>query len=212
MCVIIAKPTKARIPSIATIKACIATNPHGSALVWVKDGHLETFKTLKAEEMVRYYTDHFEELAKTAYVFHARIATHGSKNIKNCHGWKTDDGHTAFFHNGILNIASRGDLTDSETFLRDIYEPIALKSGHKKAEPAIRAILGTSKFAFLRDNGEIKLYGVYYKRDGCFFSNLNHEANKALRHYSYIDWWERDLVGEKEAGFNDVDDIFPWEK
>lgn len=192
MCVIIAKPSKAQNPTIATIKAAIATNPHGSSIVWVKNGHLETFKTLNADEMVKYYTDHFNELKNVPFVFHARIATNGSKRIENCHGWKTLNGHAAFFHNGILNIESRGDLTDSETFLRDIYEPIALHGGHKKAVKAINAIIGSSKFAFIGDTGEIKLYGHYFNIDGVRYSNLNHVRHepRVTRHYSYIDWWE----------------------
>ena len=93
----------------------------------------------------------------------------------------------------MLNIESRGDLTDSETFLRDIYEPIALKSGHKKAVRAINAIIGTSKFAFIGDTGEIKLYGHYFNIDGVMYSNLNHVRHERPRHYSYIDWWNEQL-------------------
>lgn len=195
MCVIIAKPSKAQIPDIATIKAAIATNPHGSAIVWVKNGKLETFKSLNADEMVNYYKLHFDELKNVPFVFHARIATNGSKKIENCHGWKTLNGHAAFFHNGILNIESRGDLTDSETFLRDIYEPIALHGGHKKAVRAINAIIGSSKFAFIGDTGEIKLYGHYFNINGVMYSNLNHVRHepRVVRHYSYIDWYQDQL-------------------
>lgn len=201
MCVIIAKPASVNAPDLHTIRAAIATNPHGSAIVWQHDGTLETFKTLNADEMLNYYKAHFAELNAHAFVFHARIATNGSKCIKNCHGWKTLNGHAAFFHNGILNIESRGDLTDSETFLRDIYEPIALNGGHKKAVRAIHAILGSSKFAFIGDNGHIKLYGHYQNIGGVMYSNLNHlyHEARACRHYSYIDEingfalpWERD--------------------
>ena len=195
MCVIIAKPSKANAPELATIKAAIATNPHGSAIVWVKDNQLYTFRTLNADEMLKYYADNFDELNAHAFVFHARIATNGSKSLKNCHGWKTLNGHAAFFHNGILNIESRGDLTDSETFLRDIYEPIALKGGHKKAVKAINAIIGSSKFAFIGDTGEIKLYGHYFNVNGVMYSNLNHVRHepRTARHYSYIDWWHDQL-------------------
>ena len=192
MCVIIAKPSKAQAPDLATIRAALTTNPHGSAIVWVKNGKLETFKTLNTEEMVNYYKANFEALKKAPFVFHARIATNGSKKIENCHGWKTLNGHAAFFHNGILDIKSRGDMTDSETFLRDIYEPLALHSGHKSAVKAINAIIGGSKFAFIGDTGEIKLYGHYFNINGVMYSNLNHvrKEPKTPRHFSYIDWWE----------------------
>lgn len=211
MCVIIAKPSATAAPKLDTIRAAIQTNPDGFALVWVKDGHLVTFRTMNADAMTTYYAEHLRELNTAPFVFHARIATDGSKNIKNCHGWPTLNGHAAFFHNGVLPLKNRDDMTDSETFLRDIYEPIALKAGHKKATKAIRAIIGTSKFAFIGDNGEIKLYGHYIDRGGVKFSNLNHEWRENIytgrlpfygyggcyvnrdnvkhgaRHYSYID-------------------------
>lgn len=208
MCVIIAKPTKANAPTIATIRAAIATNPHGNAIVWVKDGKLETYKTLNAEDMIAYYTNHFEELNKTSFVFHARIATNGSKKLENCHGWSTLNDSVAFFHNGILNIESRGDLTDSETFLRDIYEPIAKVHGHKAAEPAIRAIIGSSKFAFIAKNGHIKLYGNYREKEGVYYSNLNHESvlYRTQRHFSYID----DL--EASSGYKGYSNSKGWWK
>ena len=200
MCVIIAKPASVNAPDLSTIRAALATNPHGAAIVWVKDGQLITYKTLVADEMINYYKAHFNDLNTHAFVFHARIATNGSKCIKNCHGWKTLNGHAAFFHNGILNIESRGDLTDSETFLRDIYEPIALRGGHRKAVPAINAIIGGSKFAFIGDTGEIKLYGHYFNINGVRYSNLNHVAHETRvvkgtpgRHFSYIDWWQGQL-------------------
>lgn len=189
MCVIIAKSKTGVNPTINEIKAALATNPDGSAIVWCNNGTLETFKTMNNEEMAKYYAEHFEVLKNTSFVFHARIATHGSLGIKNCHGWSTLNGHAAFFHNGVLNIKNRGDMTDSETFLRDIYEPIANKGGHKAAINAIKAVIGSSKFAFIGDTGEIKLYGNFNKREGFYTSNNNHlwRMYRTPRHQSYID-------------------------
>lgn len=218
MCVIIAKPASVKAPSVENIIAAINTNPDGSAIVWEHDGVLETFKTLDADEMVKYYKEHFAYLNAHAFVFHARIATDGSIRVENCHGWKTLNGHAAFFHNGILQIKHRGDLTDSETFLRDIYEPIANNLGHKKAVKAINAIIGSSKFAFLGDNGHIKLYGHYEDINGVKYSNLNHlyRLNNTRyaypkkpyykRHYSYIDELEGSLTNDAPG------QLWPWEK
>lgn len=198
MCVIIAKSKKADAPTVDDIRRALITNPDGCALVWANNGTLETFRTLDSKEMINYYIKHFVELNRSAFVFHARIATHGSKSLRNCHGWRTLNGHAAFFHNGILSIRARGDMTDSETFLRDIYEPIALTSGHKKAVGAINAVIGGSKFAFINDEGNIRLYGHYTDIKGVYYSNLNHRIDKPVRHYSYIDYWERFTNKDKE--------------
>ena len=173
MCVIIAKPMGATMPDIRIIKAAMDANPDGFSIAYAKNGKIHVFRTLKRSEMEMFYIDHFVELNKTAFVFHARIATHGTKILSNCHGWTCLKGKYAFFHNGILSITARDNMTDSETFLRDIYEPIASKYGHKGAEPAIHAVIGTSKFAFINGRGAIKMYGTWTERNGVYYSNTH---------------------------------------
>lgn len=203
MCVIIAKQKGIKSPSINTIKDALHRNPDGSAIAWVEDGKMNYFRTMNNNDMIKFYSDMKETLTCCSFVFHARIATNGSKNINNCHGWLTGDGCYRFFHNGILSITSRGDLTDSETFLRDIYDPIA-ECGHNAARNAINAIIGSSKFAFIRKTGEIKLYGGYTEKNGVYYSNtygLKEFAPKNKRQ-SYEQWrwlWDND-----ENGFIDA--------
>lgn len=173
MCVIIAKPMGANMPDIKTIIAAMDANPDGFAIAYPKNGKIHTFRTLSKVEMADYYATRFNTLKETAFVFHARIATHGTKVLSNCHGWTCLKGKYAFFHNGILSITARDNMTDSETFLRDIYEPIASKYGHKGAEPAIHAVIGTSKFAFINGRGAIKMYGTWTERNGVYYSNTH---------------------------------------
>ena len=173
MCVIIAKPYGAKTPDIRIIRAAMDANPDGFAIAWSNRGKLEIYRTLNRKDMENYYIDNFSELEKTSFVFHARIATHGTKILSNCHGWTCLKGKYAFFHNGMLSITARDNMTDSETFLRDIYEPIASKYGHKGAEPAIHAVIGTSKFAFINGRGAIKMYGTWTERNGVYYSNTH---------------------------------------
>jgi hypothetical protein len=85
-----------------------------------------------------------------------------------------------FAHNGILSIENRGDLTDSETFFRDIFIPAYRCGGWKMAERTVDAIIGTSKFVFIDKNGDIKHYGNYVEDNGLLYSNT-----------TYIEWRQR---------------------
>ena len=173
MCVIIAKAKGTACPDVLIIRKAMQANPDGFGIAWINRGKLEIFRTMSADEMEKYYYANFDKLEASAFVFHARWATHGTKTISNCHGWKCLNGKRAFFHNGVLDIAARDNMTDSETFLRDIYEPIADKCGDEAAERAINAVIGNSKFAFIDNRGSVKLYGRYIEKNGIFFSNLN---------------------------------------
>ena len=171
MCVIAVSPKGQQFPTVNQIKNCVDSNPDGFAMSWNEDGEVKTYKTMSHKGIMRHYRKFIEthDPETTGLLFHARIATHGSKNIKNCHCWVSDG--LAFAHNGILSVANRGDMTDSETFFQDIFLPIYRTTGWDGAKRAIDACIGTSKFAFINGNGEVVGFGNYKCKDGNYFSN-----------------------------------------
>ena len=126
-----------------------------------------------------------------AMYIHARIKTHGSERLENCHGWRENG--LIFAHNGILDIANRDDLTDSETFFRDIFSPAYKVGGWKLGEKTINAIIGTSKFVFMDDKGNIHAYGNYIVDDGLMFSNSSYIRRTyrvpSRKSYEWFDDW-----------------------
>lgn len=181
MCVIVLKFKGADFPSRQVIAACMKENPHGFAAAWNQDGTLMTFRTMDEAEMLAKY-DEIRRLdpATTGLVFHARIATHGSKTLANCHCWTDDAGELAFAHNGVLtNVGSRDDMTDSETFFRDIFLPVRKAGGMKLAWKVAGAVIGSSKFAFIGHDGNILPMGQYSKdcepghKGMIYFSNMH---------------------------------------
>lgn len=173
MCVIAISPKGQEFPSIENIQNCVDSNPDGFAIAWNEDGVVKNFKTMGHKSIMKFYRKFVEthDYKTTGMVFHARIATHGSKNIKNCHCWISDG--MAFAHNGILGVANRGDMTDSETFFQDIFLPIYRSCGWLNAERAINACIGSSKFAFIDGEGNVKGYGDYNSSEGNYYSNYS---------------------------------------
>lgn len=175
---------------MSEVREMIKRNPDGFSMVvqqgWEKPS---MYKTLHQNKFIKKYQevlDSYDYRVCSMYI-HARIKTHGTHRIENCHGWKSNG--LIFAHNGILSIANRDDMTDSETFFRDIFSPAYEVGGWDLAERTINAVIGTSKFVFMDDKGDIRHYGRYIEDDGLLFSNGTYKRFDCLYdsswHYGY---------------------------
>ena len=186
MCIVIVKKMGVKYPSIENVSNSCDNNPDGFAIAWAVDNVVRNYRTMDKKLFLKKCKEVWKlDYKKTAVVIHARIATHGSVGIKNCHCWIDEGTALAFAHNGILTISNRGDLTDSETFFRDIFLPIYKKYGWSQAELAINACIGTSKFAFISATGDIHAYGNYNELKGVLYSNTSYLARTYCSGYSW---------------------------
>lgn len=176
MCIICIKNRGVNFPSVERVQAMCDNNDDGFSIV-VSDGvNKPTInKTLNKDRFLTIYKKVLRDYdpETTTMFIHARIKTHGTQRIENCHGWK--ERGVIFAHNGILSVKNRNDMTDSETYFRDIFSPAYAVGGWDMAERTINAVIGTSKFVFMEDNGDIKHYGNYIKDDnGLLYSNTSY--------------------------------------
>ncbi len=160
MCIIVVKCKGADFPPKEVIARCMENNAHGFSMAWNDDGKVRTFRTMNPSEMMSRYEAFISttDPRQTGLLFHARIATHGTKRVENTHCFT--HGELAFCHNGILrNIQNRDDLTDSETFFRDLFVPAMEGCGLEFAFKMSKALIADSnnKFAFLQGDGSITL-------------------------------------------------------
>lgn len=192
MCIIMIKPKMVKYPSVECVNTMCENNPDGFALVWhTGKGNVQILRTMSKDIVLKIYKRITSTYSwrTTSLFLHARIATHGSTNIKNCHGWHSKQTHQTFAHNGILSVANRDDMTDSETFFRDIFEPSFKIGGWEAGKRAINACIGTSKFVFMDDEGDINYFGKYIEDAGCLFSNDTYHEERIPRWVSkYSDY------------------------
>ena len=187
MCILIAKPRGAQFPAIEAIQNSVNNNPDGFALAYNNNGKLEVYKTMSAARFISKYRRLAATLDPddTGMIIHARIATHGALGLKNCHCWKSFPGEVhemAFAHNGILSVPNRDGMTDSETFLRDYFEPAFIRSQWMGANEIIRRKIGSSKFAFVDTSGNIRKFGNFINEsDGCSYSNSSYTRSSFAR-------------------------------
>lgn len=175
MCIIAIKSREVAYPSHKRVRTMCENNSDGFAIVWhVKGEPVRNYRTLNEKKFLKKYNEITSTYkAKDVSLFiHARIKTHGTQKLENCHGWIEDKVGLAFAHNGILSIKNRDDMTDSETFFRDIFAPVFEIGGWDAGERAIKACIGTSKFCFMDMYGNLIHFGNYIKGDdGILYSN-----------------------------------------
>lgn len=186
MCIIAIKNPGVQFPTLATVETMCDHNPDGFAVVWHRAGDKQSrvYRTMDREKFLKRYRTIVRncDYRTTALYIHARIATHGSLRINNCHGFVDHKSRLCFAHNGILyNIPNRDDLTDSETFFRDYFIPTFRHGGWREADQLIKETIGYSKFVFMDGDGNIRRYGDYIKdENGVLYSNSSFRTHKYL--------------------------------
>ena len=126
MCVIVAVLGSGAPKKADLTRGCI-NNPDGFGwgIVTCYDNAWDTIwgKTMSGEEAINDYLSALEEHGDhvQASAFHARIATHGNVEQKNCHPFPINgDPSNLLFHNGILPIESKDGRSDTAIFAEDI--------------------------------------------------------------------------------------------
>lgn len=153
MCLLITREKKSTWkPSIEEQHNAWQSNPHGFGAAWIsKKGVLLYQKTMIEKDASKIISS---IPSGSPCILHWRLATHGEKNIANCHPWPCYGNNWVGAHNGVLhNQACHGTLTDSESFLR---EQEGTEPNVPELELAIDS-LGYGKFAFLSNQGEIRI-------------------------------------------------------
>ena len=201
MCIIAIKPKGVKFPKIETLKTMFEYNPDGFAIVYSEGGEPPRIhRTMSSEVALATYKKIVDkcDADDTNLFIHARIATHGTINISNCHGWRDIKTGMVFAHNGILDVKAKDDLTDSETFFRYIFMPIYRNGGWDFANEAISAFIGTSKFVFMDKKGNMFYAGKYIKDNGMMYSNN-----------TYIDYSKTYYPSSYKSAF---DDYYDWDE
>lgn len=188
MCILIAKPIGVRKPTETELRTSARNNPDGCGVAWVWKKKLNIFHAKNVDEILHLAANIPDDAPA---IYHFRIATHGSVNLKNCHPFVSDDGEIAFAHNGILSIENNKarDWTDSETAFRYLFLPIQKLYGTQshEFEAAVQCVIGSSKFAFLESNGTLKTFGTFINEDGLLMSNTSYKPRPTYDNYDFAD-------------------------
>lgn len=94
-------------------------NPDGFGWSIMTPDMIITDWSMNAKEAIDDFLQTRADFPDMAAMFHARIATHGTVNIHNCHPFKVENELTYMGHNGILPIQSDGVRSDTKILAED---------------------------------------------------------------------------------------------
>lgn len=200
MCILIAKQRESRKMTEQEIRNSANANPDGFGIAFVLDTpQINVYKTFNVSEIIEINNSLPDD---AAVLYHFRIATHGSVSLANCHPFLDEKLGVAFAHNGILSVKSHEDMTDSETAFRYLLSPHLRDNmdilQNDDLDIAVESIIGTSKFAFINESGDVKTYGQFIIDDGLLFSNSSYqyhympEFTPSQRFYYGYDWYDEE--------------------
>ena len=157
MCIIIYSP-KGHIPK-KHLKNSIDHNSHGWGIMFPKgDGTLQILKGMTKDEFFLQWK--WIKDLKVPKVFHARISTHGTKSLENCHPFSVP-GHDnlAVAHNGIIRqMEYVGDKSDTVHFVERILS--SLPAGFQEnsgCQALLDDYIGYSKLVFMDGSGGVNI-------------------------------------------------------
>ena len=170
MCVIIVKPANVKLPNKHFLEMAAEANPDGFGYATSRGVY---FRTLDFEEFYEHLRLHVRKCDDV--IIHFRWATHGSVKPENCHPFKGEAAgkEVIFAHNGVLPIDSKNDMTDSEICFRERILPWLDSTNGRMTQDvkaAIRRECGSSRFAFLTDDG-LTTFGYWEQYRGLLLSN-----------------------------------------
>jgi len=142
------------------IKNCWTNNPDGAGIAWVQDGEIKTHKEIISfKRFYKSYRDiagNYGESSKM--LVHFRWATHGYVNIENCHPHLVNN-RLSFVHNGIIDIETAADKSDTVAFNERILKYLPDNFIHRKRTMKHVENRAKSILIFLDSDNSSKIIG-----------------------------------------------------
>ena len=112
-------------PRKKDLECASCNNPHGFGYAVIAGDRIITGRGMSAKKVIKEFLAVRKEFPSSYAMFHARYATHGVKNVDNCHPFKVSE-ETYLAHNGILDvdIHATDKRSDTRVFAEDILPSI----------------------------------------------------------------------------------------
>lgn len=183
MCLIIASQT-GKLPTEEVLQQGWNDNSDGWGLMQSDGSNVIVNKGLRYKELEQL----IEKLNGNPFVIHYRWATHGNKNVDNCHPFRITK-QLYMAHNGVINIECPNKLmSDTWHFSKKLIEMgldhLAIKDEEIAAH--IKKWIGSgNKLAFLDYTGNITIVNdkAGHWEDGIWYSNTHSLYGGAASYY-----------------------------
>lgn len=150
MCILIYTPSGETIPEQHLVEAC-KNNPDGFGWAIVTPDTILVARSMIAEEAISSYLEWREKEPSYPSLFHARIATHGTTDLSNCHPFHVGNARTVLAHNGIIgHLPDEKERSDTRIFAEDWLPELGIETLDDKDEVTqLEKFIGYSKMVVL---------------------------------------------------------------
>lgn len=180
MCILMYFPAGVQ-PNPEHLKNACENNPHGFGWALIVNGRILTGHSMDADHAREQFSALRDMHPDGDALFHARITTHGSTDIGNCHPfWVNGRRDMVVAHNGIMPCQpSKGDRrSDTRIFAEEVLMRDFRRLDRAKTISRLSAWVGYSKVLILSVNPAYRqsvylinermgdwLYGAWYSND-----------------------------------------------
>ena len=204
MCMLCVVP-KGVIPSREKLENSALNNPHGFgfAIVIPSENRIISERSMDADESINRFLKLRNEYPEGYAMWHARYATHGSRNIENCHPFTVGkDKRTYLAHNGILDIdiKAKDDRSDTRVFAEELLPTIGgvksldndhvwdmiceFASGSKICILTVDPKAEHQCYIINQDLGREDNDGVWWSNDSCYLTETNYLKPTSAGYYN----------------------------
>ena len=190
MCMLCVIPPNV-IPTRSKLENSALNNPHGFgfAIVIPSENRIHSERTMNPDTSINRFLEMRAKYPEGYAMWHARLATHGTTTVDNCHPFKVGhDEQTYLAHNGILPIVEpQGDTrSDTRIFAEDLLPAIGgvsaldnpqvmnliedFTSGSKVCVLTVDPSAQYQCYLIHENKGNVDESGVWWSNDSCHLS------------------------------------------
>lgn len=199
MCVIAVSPAGCRQPKEKDFRLMWDHNPHGAGFMWCEHDKVYIQKGIMSFDDFMDWIKCQRFTADDPVVYHFRISTQAGTGPEMTHPFPLSSDPDELMkttprpcdigvaHNGIIRLTSDPNesvFSDTALFIQKYMTKIIRSPNDLESEKTINTIdaLAMSKFALLRNDGQIFTIGKFYRQPGKFL--VSNEFYKPVSNYS----------------------------
>lgn len=228
MCVIAAKPSGVKMPSVSAIENMWYKNPDGAGFMYAFNGKVyieKGFMKLNDFEDALERIQQKIDLKDIPVVMHFRIATHGGVIPANTHPFPVSSSMSMLqklkcntslgvAHNGIIEITPRKGVSDTMEYVASQLAPLYKGVPEFYLNPHLMEMVDNavqSKLAFLTKDGEIYTVGKFETEDDIMYSNSSYKPYEFKGSYWRDIWKDYDIYEDVPSNYKYIGDrLLRW--
>lgn len=214
MCLIIYRPAGRELDE-EKLLAAGRQNGDGLGVMWCRDGVIHTRRSMDVTKVFKFLAEAGDDVN---LAIHFRWATHGTKDLSNCHPFRVTD-NLYLMHNGVLPLYDKANqLSDTGVYARRVLRPILEATPDLWQSQQFQLLVdmsaGTSnKLLFLENDGGNGSFRIFNESLGTWHEGSWYSSGVPGKYKTYGSAYTGGYGGRYSNGYaNDDEEWTGWQK